>query len=117
MLDSLGESMLTTHNYVLVPHVPEKGFQDYLFHHLPRDQGDVDQPVVLQILFLEERSDICYFPAFFGEHYSLSKNKTEVKKSMHTTFISQFHTFSSSFMFLSLCLVQLWSPPFQNLVS
>jgi len=30
--------------------VPGNGFQDWLLHHLPRDRGEVDQPVVPWVL-------------------------------------------------------------------
>lgn len=46
-------------NHLLFLQVSGNGFQDYSFHLIPRDQGDADQPVILQILFLEDRSDIC----------------------------------------------------------
>jgi len=45
--------------YLLLPHgvsarlhVFGSGFQDYLLHHLPRDQSEVDLPVVPQIFLL-----------------------------------------------------------------
>jgi len=98
--------MLTSPSHLLVLQVPGNGFQDYSFHHTPRYQGDADQPVVLQILFLEDRSDICLFLGLFSKPYSLSK-QFPGKKSLQVTFISQFHIFSSCLVFLTLPLVEL----------
>lgn len=58
---ALCESMLTNPDHVFVPCVPGNGFQDWLFHHLPRDYGEIVQTVVLWVfLFVlpEERSGI-----------------------------------------------------------
>lgn len=53
--------MLTTLDD-LVFHVPGNGFQDYLLHHLHRDQGEVDQSVVSCILLalFEDSNEICF---------------------------------------------------------
>lgn len=42
--------MLTTLIHLLILHVPENGFQDYIFHHLLRDQGVTDWLRVPQFL-------------------------------------------------------------------
>lgn len=48
----LGEAMLSTPE-LFVLHVPENEFKDTLLHHLPRDQGEADWPVVPRLLLLE----------------------------------------------------------------
>jgi len=58
--------MLTAPDHLLAFHVPGHGFQDLLLPHLPRDQGEADQPVVPWVLLLavENRSDIHFPPVF-----------------------------------------------------
>lgn len=53
-----GEFMVTTHGFPALP-VPANGFQDELLHHLSRDWGDADQPLVPWVLpaLSEGRSD------------------------------------------------------------
>lgn len=38
---------MSTHNHIFVFHMFLSSSQDYLLHHLPRDQDQADQPVVL----------------------------------------------------------------------
>jgi len=48
----LDEAMLTTPDDFLVLHMPGNGFQNYLPHHLPRDQGETDWTIVPGSSFL-----------------------------------------------------------------
>lgn len=59
--------MLTAPVDFLLPHVHRNSFQDELLHRLPRDRGEADQPVVLQVVLialLEDRSGVCFPPVF-----------------------------------------------------
>lgn len=50
-------------SHLLVLHVFGSDFHDYASYYLPRDQAEVDQPIVLFVpLFtlLEDRDDICF---------------------------------------------------------
>lgn len=46
----VNKCMLTTPNNLLIHHMFGSVFQDYWFHHFPRDQGDADQTTVLHVL-------------------------------------------------------------------
>jgi len=48
----LGESMLTTPDNLLFLHVLVDDLQDKLLHHLSRDGGEADRPVVPWVLLL-----------------------------------------------------------------
>jgi len=48
----LGESMLTTPDNLLVLHLLRDDICNELFHHLSRDGGEADQPVVPWVLLL-----------------------------------------------------------------
>jgi len=48
----LGESMLTTPDNLLLLHLLDDGLQDELLHHLSRDGGETDRPVVPWVLLL-----------------------------------------------------------------
>ena len=57
----LPSKILPGPSHLLVLHVSGSGFQEYLSHHLLRDQGEADQPVVVLVLLLallEGRGDI-----------------------------------------------------------
>ena len=57
--------MLTALSHLLALAVFGNGFRDSWLHHLPRDQGEVDQPVAPQTFALalpEGRSDTGFLP-------------------------------------------------------
>ena len=61
----LGESMLTTPNNLLFLHLLNDDLQNELLHHLSRDGGEVDKPIVPWVLLLalfEDWSDIGFSP-------------------------------------------------------
>lgn len=61
----LRKTVLTTPGHLLVLRMLGKGFQDELLPHLPRNQGEADQSVVLWILLLvlpEDSRGICFLP-------------------------------------------------------
>ncbi len=61
----LGESMLTTSDNLLVSQLLEDDIQSKLLHHLSRDKGETDWPVVSQLILLALRegwSDIGFLP-------------------------------------------------------
>lgn len=55
--------MLTTPSH-LVCHTFENGFQDSLFHHLPRDQSEAGGPIGPQIVLLTIPKDRKGFSSF-----------------------------------------------------
>ena len=63
----LGEAMLTAPSDPLVLDRTRDNAKDKLFHHLTRDGGGADRPIVNRVLLLalfEDRSDTCFPPVF-----------------------------------------------------
>ena len=75
----LHKPMLTTPKHLPVLNVPGNGFQGWLLHHFPGDQGETAQPVVTHILLLALLGQGIGAIAFFqwlgspSDHHDLSK--------------------------------------------
>jgi len=68
---SLGESMLTSRDNLLFLHLLNDDIQNEVFHHLSRDGGEADQPVVswdILLALFEDWSDIGFPPVL--SHFS-----------------------------------------------
>lgn len=66
--------MLITPSHLLVLNIFGNSFQqDLLQHHLPREQGEADWPVVPQILHLVLLEDRRHIPVLRNLHHELSK--------------------------------------------